>query len=247
RGMLVASQGFLKPSYMLDVTLRVLPRWERAVANRTRVRIHHGASELLGRVVLLDREELRPGESAPAQLRLESPLAADRGARIVIRQYSPMRTLGGAVVLDAAPEKHKRFRDDVLDAIAIRAKGGAEDLVLDAVQRAGIQGATIDELRALRIVADADLEPACEKLRAAAKIVRAGVAWCDAARVAHAAREVQRIAAEYQKTNTLAWGIGRAELQERLGHKGTKARFAELLDVLAARTQAAVSEEADAA
>ena len=237
RGMLVATQGMMHASYMLDVTVRVLPAWGRALANRTRVRVHHGASELMGRVVLLDRDELKPGEAAAAQLRLESPLAADRGDRIVLRQYSPMRTLGGAVVLDANPQKHKRFRDDVLQAIAIRETGGAEDQVQEAVRRAGLAGLSPAEMRTARLVPDAELDAALAALVAGGKVVQYGEAVYDALRVADAARDVQRLAADYQRANPLAWGIGRAELQERLGHKGAKARFAELLDGIARLTQ----------
>ncbi len=236
RGMVVATSGMMKPTFMLDVTLRVLPTWERALLNRTRVRIHHGANELFGRVVLLDRDELLPGDSGPAQLRLESPLAAERGDRIVLRQYSPMRTLGGAVVLDAAPSKHKRFRDDVLAAIALREKGGADELVRDAVRRAGVAGLTQNELRAARIVPEEALDEAIEVSVANGSILRCGDAYYDAIRITETVHEVRRIAAEYQKVNPLTWGIGRAELQERLGHRGTKGRFTELLEAVAARS-----------
>ena len=236
RGMVVATSGMMKATFMLDVTLRVLPSWERALVNRTRVRIHHGANELFGRVVLLDRDELLPGDSGPAQLRLESPLAAERGDRIVLRQYSPMRTLGGAVVLDAAPSKHKRFRDDVLQAIALREKGGADDLVCDAVRRAGVAGATQNELRTARIVPEEALDEALEVSVANGTILRCGEAYYDAIRIRETIREVRRIGSEYQKVNPLTWGIGRAELQERLGHRGAKGRFTELLEAAAARS-----------
>jgi selenocysteine-specific elongation factor len=186
--------------------------------------------------VLLDGEALEPGESAPAQLRLESPLAAERGDRIVIRQYSPMRTLGGAVVLDPAPAKHKRFRTDVLEGLALRDAGGASDLVRDAVRRAGVQGVTVAELRAARLVADTALEPALADLTGTGAILRAGDAYYDVPRLVEAEQQVRHLAQEHQKANPLAWGVGRAELQERLGHRGSKARFGDLLELLAARS-----------
>ena len=153
------------------------------------------------------------------------------------------------MVLDPNPQKHKRFRDDVLQAIAIRETGGAEDQVAEAVRRAGLLGATPAEMRAARLVPDAELDAALGALLAAGKAVRYGEVFYDALRVADAARDVQRLAAEYQKANPLAWGIGRAELQERLGHKGAKARFAELLDGIARLSQdaAGVAEAANSA
>jgi selenocysteine-specific elongation factor len=236
RGMLVATPGGLRPSYMLDVVLRLLPDWVRPVANRTRVRIHHGASEILGRVVLLDRDALEPGQSAPAQLRLEAPLAADRGDRLVLRQYSPMHTLGGAVVLDPVPTKHKRFRADVLEAMALKESGGSEDLVLDAIRRAAVSGATPAELGAERIVPEDDLGDALDRLAESGQVKALGETWYEAALLERLIEEVRRRATEFQRVNPLAWGIGRAELQERLSHRGTKTRFAELLEGLARMT-----------
>ena len=233
RGMIVATPGMLKPSHMLDVKLHVLASWSKPLANRTRVRIHHGAAELFGRVVLLDRDALEPGTSAPAQLRLESRVAADRGDRLVLRQYSPMHTLGGAVVLDPSPPKHKRFRDEVLEAMVLAESGGPEERVHDALRRAALQGATPAELNAARVVAEEDVGPALATLVAAGEAIVLGEAAYDAEEIRKAAAAVRRFASEYQRVNPLAWGIGRAELQERLGHRGSRARFGELLEGLA--------------
>lgn len=232
RGMLVASPGMLQPSFLLDVTLRLLRSWPKPLANRNRVRIHHGAAEVLGRVVLLDRDELRPGDAAPAQLRLESPLAADRGDLLVLRSYSPMRTLGGATVLDPAPEKHKRFRHEVLEAIALQERGGPQELVLDAVRRAGIAGITAAELRGARIVPDEELPALLDALVHDGSTLSRGACHYDARAIERAHTETCRLASEFQRANALAWGIGRAELQEKLGFQGTRARFGELLELL---------------
>jgi selenocysteine-specific elongation factor len=233
RGMLVATPGVLQPSYMLDVTLHLLPSWSRALANRARLRVHYGAAEVLGRVVLLDRDALEPGQSAPAQLRLESPVAADRGDRLVLRQYSPMHTLGGAVVLDPAPAKHKRFREDVLEAIAVRESGDPEDLVRDALRRAALAGASVSELRSARVIPEPALEPALRALESGGEALALGEAYYDTGELERTAHEVRRLASDFQRANPLAWGIGRAELQERLGHRGARSRFGELLDGLA--------------
>jgi selenocysteine-specific elongation factor len=232
RGMMVVTPGALRPSWMLDVTLGLSKEWERPLANRTRLRIHHGAAELFGRAILLDRDVLSPGESAPAQLRLESPLAADRGDRLVLRQYSPMRTLGGAIVLDPQPSKHKRFRDDVLETLALQERGGPEERVHDAVRRAGLNGITLAELQAARLIPADSLADVVGRLAGEGSVQLVGDAYVDTPQVELAMQDVQRLANEFQRANPLARGIGRAELQERLAHRGTKARFGELLEVL---------------
>ncbi|KUK82437.1 MAG: Selenocysteine-specific translation elongation factor, partial [Pelotomaculum thermopropionicum] len=102
----------------------------KPLKNRTRIRFYLGTAETLGRVVLLDREELKPGAVAYAQLELEHQAVAAKGDRFVIRSYSPMLTIGGGTVIDPLPKrKHKRFRQDVLVALATREKGTPEELL----------------------------------------------------------------------------------------------------------------------
>jgi len=239
RGMLLAAPGMLHPSYMLDVQLLLLPSFERPLANRTRVRVHHGAAEVFGRVVLLDREALEPGQAAPVQLRLEQPLAAERGDAMVLRFYSPMRTLGGARVLDAAPAKHKRFRASVLQEMQLKESGDAVELVFDAIHRAASEGRSRDELVRSRVVPAEALEAEVGTLLAQGRVVRVGESFYDAAVLAQQRNDIARLATAHQQANPLAWGIGRAELQERLGHRGTRARFNEVLEFLATQPGAA--------
>ncbi|MFQ5600178.1 MAG: selenocysteine-specific translation elongation factor [Candidatus Krumholzibacteriia bacterium] len=241
RGMQVATPGMLRPSYMLDARVFLLSSFDRPLRNRTRVRVHHGAAEVLGRVVLLDRQELEPGQSAPAQLRLEKPLACDRGDRIVLRFYSPMRTLGGAQVLDPAPAKHKRFREDVLTEMQLKDSGGPRDLLQDALRRAGVEGRRAAALREVRVVAEAALGDVLDELLRDALAVRIGDVFYDADAVARLGTDVRRLAAEYQRADPLAWGIGRAELQERLGHRGSRAHFGDLLEHLSRSSSEAAS------
>ena len=94
------------------------------------MRFYLGTSETLGRVVLLDRDELAAGSLAYSQLELEDELVAAKGDRFVIRSYSPMYTIGGGTVVDPHPKrKHKRFRADVLSALATRERGNPAELV----------------------------------------------------------------------------------------------------------------------
>ena len=106
RGSWVAAPGVLKPTSLLDVRLRILPG-ELRVKHRDRVRVHLGTAEIIGRVLLLGRKALEPGEEGLAQLLLEEETAALVDDRFVIRRYSPQSTLGGGQVLDPAPHRHR--------------------------------------------------------------------------------------------------------------------------------------------
>lgn len=130
RGSIVAGPGMIKPSQRLDVRLQLLKSAVRPLKNRTRVRFYLGTRETLGRVILLDREELAPGSVVYAQVVLEDRTVPVKGDRFVIRSYSPMRTIGGGAVIDPAPKrKHKRFREEVLEALSTREKGNPAEIV----------------------------------------------------------------------------------------------------------------------
>jgi selenocysteine-specific elongation factor len=129
RGDILAKPDSMRPTMMVDARLEMLGDAPMSIDNRDRLRLYHGTSEIMCRVVLLDREELKPGESAFVQFRLEEEIACQRNDRFVIRFYSPMLTIAGGTVLDPNPPKRKRFKEDVLEELSIKEKGTPEELV----------------------------------------------------------------------------------------------------------------------
>jgi len=129
RGSVVVGPQSLKAALRLDARVLLLKSAGRPLKNRARVRFYLGTKESLGRVVLLDREELEPGQTAFVQMELEEPVVSARRDRFVIRSYSPMSTIGGGSVIDPAARKHRRFRKEVLGALATLEKGSPAELV----------------------------------------------------------------------------------------------------------------------
>jgi selenocysteine-specific elongation factor len=99
RGDVLVTPGRYPATYMLDVTLTVLKDAPRPLKHRAQVRFHIGTSEIMGRVILLDRTEVKPGEEVFAQLRLEEPAVAAPQDRYVLRSYSPIMTIAGGTIL----------------------------------------------------------------------------------------------------------------------------------------------------
>ena len=131
RGDWLLAQASLRPSSILDVRYEALADLEKEWPANTRVRFHLGASEIIGRLVLLEGESVAPGASALAQVRLERPTVAARGDRFVIRQYSPSHTIGGGSVIE--PVAAKRRRHGALDALEVRESGSLEARLLQLV------------------------------------------------------------------------------------------------------------------
>ena len=134
RGMVIARPGIYKASSLIDTRLHLLPDSPRHLTNRTRIRLYIGASEVLGRVSILDRDEMLPGVDALVQIRLEEPIICTAHDRFIVRSYSPMLTIGGGQIIDPHPvREHRRRRDYVLDVLLQREQGGPEQLILQAL------------------------------------------------------------------------------------------------------------------
>jgi selenocysteine-specific elongation factor len=108
RGMVLAPVGRLRPSQVLDVELKVLPDAARDIRSRSRVRLHIHASEVLGRIRILDQVgSIDRGQAGFAQIRLEKPVVAVAGERFILRSYSPSQTIAGGQVLEPFAAKHR--------------------------------------------------------------------------------------------------------------------------------------------
>lgn len=129
RGCVLAPPNNMKNTMLLDVKLNVLPSSMRVLTNHTRLHLFTGTSEILCRAVLLDKEEIGPGESGFVQLRLEEEIALRRGDKFVVRFYSPMETIGGGIVLEPNPKKKKRFDKDAIEELQRKESGSSEDVI----------------------------------------------------------------------------------------------------------------------
>ena len=133
RGSVVVPPGYLQATAAIDASVTVLPDSPRPLSNRTRVRLHIGTAEAIGRVTILGADQIAPGSKGFVQIRLETPIVAARGDRFVLRFYSPMRVLGGGVVLDPAAAKHKRTESELVNRLQRALEGNPEEIVQDAL------------------------------------------------------------------------------------------------------------------
>ena len=158
RGEVLSTPGALTSSYMVDVDLNFLASNPKPIKNRTLVRFHTGTSEILGNLILLDREELSPGESMVAQLRLNSPVTLIKEDRFVIRSYSPVRTIGGGEVLNPIPKKHKQFHAVTIEGLKQLSDQSPEEIISYHVKESGFAGLAFSDLRIMTNVPDRQLE-----------------------------------------------------------------------------------------
>jgi selenocysteine-specific elongation factor len=173
RGDVLSNPGALRPSYMIDVSMNYLSSNKKPLKNRTRARFHTGTSEVLGIVVLIDREELLPGETALAQMRIDSPVTVIKDDHFVIRSYSPVRTIGGGSVLNPIPQKHKRFRPDVIEGLKGLMTEDPEEIISYHVQESGYQGIAYADLKIMTSLHEKQLQKDLQNLLSKRTIILA--------------------------------------------------------------------------
>ena len=117
RGMVAATPGYFTATEMLEVSLRALSSLPNALTHRMPIRFLQGTMEAVGRLYLLDCTTLEPGDEAVAQIRLEEPVVVAPGDRFVLRQTSPMITLGGGEILDRSRWRLKTGKDFVVESV----------------------------------------------------------------------------------------------------------------------------------
>jgi selenocysteine-specific elongation factor len=126
RGDVVVSKDTqLAPSYLLDAAV-TLESDAKHLKRGARVQVHHGTSDTSARLVSLEADELKPRQRTYAQLRLDRPVVARAGDRIILRQLAPPDTVGGGTVVDASPRKHG-VRTDVVSRLSALERGEQPD------------------------------------------------------------------------------------------------------------------------
>jgi selenocysteine-specific elongation factor len=135
RGDLVTTSSFYRPSQRLDALIKILPISTRAIKHNVEIKIYHLAAERVGRVRVLGKDEILPGEEGYVQIEFTEPIVAVRNDRFILRIPSPGETVGGGVIIQAeAVRRYKRFSPDVLEKLAALHAGTNEDRILDTVQ-----------------------------------------------------------------------------------------------------------------
>ena len=162
RGDVLAAPGFLKATKRIDVELELLGHLKDELRNGTAVRVLFGTTEVMSKVRLLDQKKLHPGHTGLVQLRFQRDVTTHRSERFIVRNISPVFTLGGGRILDIDPPRHRRFDDAVMNRLRSTAEGDAIEMVRSSLAQAGMLGADSEDLlERLGISAD-DMEAAME-------------------------------------------------------------------------------------
>jgi selenocysteine-specific elongation factor len=220
RGMVLAPPGLFQPTVRLDCTLSLLPN-ARPLRNRAQVHFHCGTAETLATVVLLDCKELAPGATGFVQLRLAELGLFVPGDRFIVRQFSPVTTIGGGSVLDNQPSKHRLGDAAALESLRVLGRGEPEARLELLAQQAG--EATLAALAARTGWRPADVLRVAKSLENKNRLVLLGQPPCLLAHQEHFEQLAKRVVEQLERfhaANPLVSGLPKEELRSKLGAGG---------------------------
>lgn len=223
RGDVLALKNSMYPTHMTDVRVEALKHTERVIRHGSRVHIYHGTKELLGKIILMDRDELKAGESCYAQLRLEEETVVRKGDRFVIRFYSPAETIGGGVILDACPGKHRKNDKKALKSFEIKEKGTQEEMLEISLREHWGYFCDLQELCRRSSLERSKVKNAAKKLEEEKKILCLyEETYIHREEFDFYRKKTEKFLDEFHKTYPLKEGMGVEEARSRLGIPETR-------------------------
>lgn len=240
RGNVLATPGSLVPSLWLDLQIKVLDDATRPIKHRAPIRFHAGSVEIMGRVHTLDRDELKPGDEAFCQVRLDEPVALMAGDRYVLRSYSPVHTIAGGVIMHPHPGRHKRNRPEIIADLETLRSGQAVDKVAVLARLAGERGVTTGELLRLVALPPKELDGLVNQMLSKQELVRfdkEGGRLIAASVQDELMQKAMETVTQFHQKQPLKPGMSRQELKQRLGRNFEAKLFVHLLNKLTGADQ----------
>ncbi|KDR94094.1 selenocysteine-specific elongation factor [Peptoclostridium litorale DSM 5388] len=232
RGDVLAKPNSMSSSMMIDVKLKIIKNTERSLKYWDRVRVYHGAKEILARVALIDREELTAGEECYCQLRLEDHIVAKKDDRFVIRFYSPMETIGGGVILETNPKKHKRYDEEVINTLTMKESGDIDYMVEENIRSSSSQYPGLKELAKQLGESEEKLAEIIEGLCSENRVVNINGSYIHVQHYGKLKEKALAVLGEFHAANRLKKGIVKEELRSRVESKLKSKDFDVLLDII---------------
>jgi len=236
RGMALAAPGKFRATRRIDARLELLQSAPK-LKQRSRVHFHAGTSETIAEVFLHGRSELAPGQSALAHLRLQDDVLVLPGDRFIVRQFSPVITIGGGAVLDALarrPTVRDLGRVAFLETLE---RGGKADTLAAMTERTPL-GLAFDEIVARTGWLDQEVRDVAGKVAASGQVNRVSAEPLLLVPAKTFEEVQQRIAArveKFHKENPLLPGMPREDLRSSLGRRVKAETFRAALEELAAQ------------
>ena len=245
RGEVLAYPETLFPALEWDVELTCLPSSPRALRHRTEIHFHHGSGETLARLYFFGRDRLPPGETAPCRIRFQEPMAGVYGDKVVVRAFSPLRTVaGGALVNPLAPRVGRA--SNYPEQLALLTADDEQARIEIQLLLAGARGLTFSRLLVLTNLTNKTLDRILQDMSASGRVHlfdREARGYAAQATVEELQSKAMNFLREFHHKEPLKQGVPRGVLVQSLGRglPGKLAYF--LVERMVRQGLAAVDQE----
>ncbi len=244
RGMVLAAPGKFRATRRVDVRLELLSS-AQGLKQRAKVHFHSGTVETVGEIYLHAGTELPAGTSALVQIRLQDEIVLVRGDRFIVRQFSPVVTIGGGVVLDPLARRLTRKDTDRAKFLEAMETDSREAMLLGMVAR-NVLGVPMEEIVARTGWLESEVRAAATKLAEAMAVKAVSndpLILIVAARFGEVREKLRLRVEKFQQDNPLVPGIAREELRAGLGRRVRPETFRSALEELVQEKKLAVNGE----
>jgi len=215
RGMMLTEPGLFQPAQRVTVRLDLLAS-AKPLRDHARVHLHAFTAETVAEVSLLEGKSLKPGESAYARLKLDDSLLLLPGDRFIVRQFSPVITIGGGQVLDAVEPRRIKMAER-LDFVRAIASASPEEALLARVIRRGAEGLSITDAIAETGWTVSRTRQFVDALKKSGKVMQSGDRLISADEFSRQRSAAQAEMDQFHRENPLVGGMNKEQLRETLG------------------------------
>jgi len=244
RGMVIAAPGRFRATRRIDARLELLASAPK-IKQRASVHFHAGTSETIAEINIYGQNGLAPGQSALAHLRLRKDVLLAPGDRFIVRQFSPVITIGGGVVLEALARRPLAKDTGRVAFLETLERGKREEILAAMVTRSPM-GLSYQEIVARTGWVESELRGVTDK-SAAASVVKVAASepllLVPAKLFAEIREKLREAITKFHKENPLLPGISREELRAVLGRRVRVETFRAALEELLAEKKIAVQGE----
>jgi selenocysteine-specific elongation factor len=235
RGMVLVTPGKFRATRRIDMQLELLPSAPK-LKQRSRVHFHSGTSETIAEMFLFGRSELAPGQSAFAQVRLQDEILVLPGDRLIVRQFSPVTTIGGGVVLEALARRPLTRDTGHVAFLETLGRGDRVEILATMADRS-LGGIAFQDISARTGWLDDEIRDVAQKLIASghARNVADPLILVPAKAFEEARQKIAARVERFHKENPLLPGILREDLRSSLGRRVRPETFRTALDELVAQ------------
>lgn len=220
RGDVISKEGLFTNTIRIDAYINILDNIDNIIKNRSRIRMYIGSKEVLGRIIILDKESLNKSDKAFVQIILEEPIVARVKDRFILRFYSPMYTIGGGIILDPNAEKKKRFDESTIEKLKLALEGRKEDILENVILNSKESLISKEDILHKLILDENQLESEIDKLIEANRIYKIGnskqIFYIHSQNYDRIGIGIEEYLTNWHKKNSLKLGIPKEELKKKI-------------------------------